>query len=1026
MSESLVRAQRDLPVSRVEAFTEQFYQWELRGRGWSVWSYPVALEPPFRSMYLFDPGSDQSYADDARKPTFLSRLFQSSASQVQVEPGPAYKAFQQRMAEFEEAVVCDYLEEDFLELQLILPRELKVSKPVGQQFVSSLSYCSHPVSFEVIGNSDEIVIQIAATVKDRTQVEQQLNAYFPSALIREVDDLLLDRWESSDGESWIVDFGLSQEFLIPLAPLSNLDLDPLIAIVGAMAKLEDDEVGVFQVLFQKTRFDWASEMINALRFDDGSPFFGDAPELIKYAQQKVSSHLFAVVVRVAAKSDDERAAGRIVRSIASGLPQLANPLGNELIPLSNDGYNEGYHEQALLRRLSFRCGMILNQDELVSLVHPPSTGVRTEKLVRDAESTKAAPSLAIGHALTLGANEHQGETHQVTLSNDQRTRHLHLIGSSGSGKSTLLMTLIKQDLHRGDGLCVVDPHGDLIDAVIANVPDSRLNDVVLFDPADANYPVGFNILQAKSPLQKTILSSDLVATFRRMATSWGDVMDSVLANAILAFVESSRGGTLFELKRFLVEKEFREEFLDSVTDDAVRYFWENDFPLVAGKPAASILIRLDSFLRQSLIRNIVCQKDNRLDFRGIMDGRKILLVKLSQGLIGEENAYLLGTMLVSRIYQAALSRQEAHCRPYFWLYLDEFHHFITPSMERILSGSRKYNLGLVLAHQEFRQLQARSLEVASSVLSNCYTRVCFRLGDTDAEKFAGGFSFFDAKALQNLGVGDAIARVERADFDFNMTVTPVPDVEKNLAAERTSAVIDISRRFYAKSAADVETELAASRPVRPAAQERKRPVSTSSKDAAGSHSPTPPSRRKVSELQPEIVDEHRYLQKMIKRIAEKRDFIATIEADVLGGAGKVDVTLERDGLRIACEIALKNTLEYEIQNIHKCFAAGFDRVVVISTDPRHLERIRKQAEPVIEANHFKRLHFLEPESFHLFLESLAAVDGALDMATNDKVKGYRVKTTVLEIPESEKRAKRNVILDILSRVTHRKKTNSDD
>src|SRR5205085_10838865 len=131
-----------------------------------------------------------------------------------------------------------------------------------------------------------------------------------------------------------------------------------------------------------------------------------------------------------------------------------------------------------------------------------------------------------------------------------------------------------------------------------------------------------------------------------------------------------------------------------------------------------------------------CQKDNKLDFRGIMDTRKILLIKLSQGLIGEENAYLLGTMLVSRIYQAALSRQDSRERPHFWLYLDEFHHFITPSMERILSGTRKYNLGLILAHQEFRQMQARSQEVASSVLSNCYTRVCFTLDDADAEKFS--------------------------------------------------------------------------------------------------------------------------------------------------------------------------------------------------------------------------------------------------------------------------------------------------
>src|SRR5436190_4291680 len=159
-----------------------------------------------------------------------------------------------------------------------------------------------------------------------------------------------------------------------------------------------------------------------------------------------------------------------------------------------------------------------------------------------------------------------------------------------------------------------------------------------------------------------------------------------------------------------------------------------------------------------------------------MDGKKILFIKLPQGLIGEENAFLLGTLLVSRLYQAALSRQDTLDRPYFWLYLDEFQNFITPSMEGILSGSRKYNLGLTLSHQEFRQLQSRNQEVASSVISNCYTRICFRLGDSDAEKFAGGFSFFDAKALQNLGIGEAVGRIERAEHDFNLTISPLPRI----------------------------------------------------------------------------------------------------------------------------------------------------------------------------------------------------------------------------------------------------------
>ncbi len=567
---------------------------------------------------------------------------------------------------------------------------------------------------------------------------------------------------------------------------------------------------------------------------------------------------------------------------------------------------------------------------------------------------------------------------------------------------------------------MIDPHGDLIDSVIENVPDHRLKDVILFDPSDSEYPVGFNILQARSPLEKAILSSDLIATFRRMSTSWGDVMDSVLANTILAFIESSRGGTLFELKRFLVEKEFRAGFLESVTDEAIRYFWENEFDLIAGKPQSSILIRLDAFLRQSLIRNIVCQKENKLDFRGIMDGRKVLLIKLSQGLIGEENAYLLGTMLVSRIYQSALSRQDSHDRPHFWLYLDEFHHFITPSMERILSGTRKYNLGLVLAHQEFRQMQARSHEVASSVLSNCYTRICFRLGDADAEKFAGGFSFFDKKALQNLGIGEAIARVERADFDFNLAVTPVPAVAKETAKSRTESVVDRSRTLFAKVRSDVESEISSTR-TREATDEKKKEIWTEK-------IPTQPNEPKKAKTQPagkrEVLSEHRYLQNIVKRMGEDHGFVSTIEKEVFGGIGKIDVALEGDGQRIACEITVTNSAGFEVQNIQKCLSAGFDRVVVLSTDPRHLHSIQKRAGLILTPEQIAFVHFLEPENFHLFLESLTKQTQETGSNTV-KVKGYKIKTIFKEVSQAEAGTRKKVILDIISKAV-RRKTPSDN
>lgn len=319
-----------------------------------------------------------------------------------------------------------------------------------------------------------------------------------------------------------------------------------------------------------------------------------------------------------------------------------------------------------------------------------------------------------------------------------------------------------QDIAAGNGFAVLDPHGDLIDDILARMPKERVGDVIVFDPADEAYPVGFNILSAHSELERTLLASDLVAVFKRLSTSFGDQMVAVPGNAILAFLESTEGGTLLDLRRFLIDKSFRAHFLETVQDEQVVSYWQEEFTLLKGLPRAPVLTRLNIFLRSKLIRHMVAQKEDRLDMRAIMDGKRILLAKLSQGEIGAEISHLLGSLIVAKIAQAAMSRQDeaAKNRVPFFLYIDEFHHFITPSLAAILSGARKYGLGLTLAHQEMRQLKSRSEEVASAGLGNAHTRVVFRVGDQDAKTLADGFSFFEAKDLQNLGIGEAIARIE--------------------------------------------------------------------------------------------------------------------------------------------------------------------------------------------------------------------------------------------------------------------------
>lgn len=1015
MPSDLIPYQENLPETREESLSRQFYEWERAGRGWSVFNFPVELEPPLIPLYYLD--LPVPIIDDGRQESFFGKLFGSSNQNEELAlQNKQLAEYTEYLKEAREPLFCQYYDQEFTEHQLVFPKDFNASKTIAENLLLSCAYASHPVSFEVIGNSKEIVIQIASTGIDSVQVKQQIKSHLPSCVIIETDDYLENTWLSGSDESLIVDFGLSNEFMLPLnASGSRFENDILTTIIGAISNLKNGEVGIFQVLFQKAKQNWAEEIISSVRHFDGTPFFRNSPEMIPLAKQKVNRPLFTSVVRIATKSAYSDRAMQIVKSLGAGLVSLSNPIGNEFIPLANDGYYETYHEQALLNRLSYRCGMILNSDELVSLVHPPSSQIIAEKLVRESEKTKPAPSLALNNSLVLGDNVHQNEIRQVTLSETQRTKHIHVIGSSGSGKSNLLLNLIKQDLESGQGLCVIDPHGDLIDACLENIPASRIKDVVLFDPGDSEFPVGFNILQASSELEKTLLSSDLVATFRRISTSWGDVMDSVLANAILAFVESKQGGTLFDLKRFLVEKDFRNEFLNTVDDEATKYFWQNEFPLITGKPQSSILIRLDAFLRQKLIRHIVCQKENKINFREIMDNRKVLLIKLSQGAIGEENSYLLGTLLVSKLYQTALSRQDTKNRPFFALYLDEFHHFITPSMESVLSGVRKYNLGLVLAHQEFRQLQSRSQEVAASVLSNCYTRVCFRLGDTDAEKFASGFSFFDAKSLQNLSVGEAIGRIERTEYDFNLKTDLLPKVSSDIAEKRKREIIRHSREQYGTAKEEVESYLF---PV------QVKPIDSADTPKSDFQELKEQKSKNKTEKQPlETIpkenNEHRYLQSIIKRIGEKSGFVATIEKQVLGGIGKVDVALENDTQKIACEIAVTNTTEYELQNVQKCLASGFDKVVVISADTRHLANIRQKLQLIISGDQLTKVYFLEPENLPLFLESLKVQSDSL-VTEETKVKGYKINVGYKPSSESESETRKQTVFEILSNLIKRK------
>ncbi|MBS1619675.1 MAG: ATP-binding protein, partial [Bacteroidetes bacterium] len=757
-------------MTLAESITAYFYRWEQRGRGWSYSDDCVALEPPFAP---YDPSynSLESAIDDGVRPMPVAVLLKKVAnlfSPKQQARGPKQETAS-GTGRFADAPLCF--------LHVSLPGKLDLDGYEARQLLLMLSYCSHPVSFEVVGTFGNLRVQVTCRQPDLDHVMSQLRTFYPTCTIMPSSDALENA--DPDQDALVAEFGLGQEFMMPLSFPDAKEPSIYLGIKGIFDTLKHNETACIQVLFQGTRHAWAPSILRSVTEADGSSFFADAPEMPKLAQQKVSSQLYGVVLRTMASSPDRRRTDEIIRQTGNALVGQTRSTTNNLIPLSNEGYDPDLHMNDFLKRRSRRYGMLLNTEELASMVHIPDDPLVVTALSLATNKTKAATSEAQGHAHVLGTNEHMGTVSVVSASPTQRFTHMHVIGATGTGKSTFLLNNIAQDIYNGNGLAVLDPHGDLIESVLECIPSHRMKDVVVIDPSDALYSVGFNILNAANELEKEVLSSDLVSVFQKFSTSWGDQMTSVLANALMAFLESTEGGTLLDLRKFLIEPSFRLSVLSTVTDQSILYYWEKEYPIIKSNSVGSILTRLDSFLRPKAIRYMFAQKKG-LDFTDIMDSKRILLVKLSQGLIGESNSYLLGSLLVSKIYQTALGRQaiSKDSRTGFFLYIDEFQNFITPSLSRILSGGRKYNLGLIVAHQSLEQISKSDSELASALIDNAGIRVCFRLGETDAQKLEKGFKSFSEEDLLNLPTGEAICRVGRSDMDFNLSVPesiPFPD-----------------------------------------------------------------------------------------------------------------------------------------------------------------------------------------------------------------------------------------------------------
>tara|TARA_B110000037_G_scaffold8373_1_gene9041 strand:+ start:54383 stop:57406 length:3024 start_codon:yes stop_codon:yes gene_type:complete len=972
-----------------EKATLNFYNWEYRHRGYYQFDTPIDIEIPYvpfqHSAYTNEP-----IIDDGRVPSLIQSFTKLLAPQKQEVAIP------QEVPEVEPRFLAFSEQQNLVGVSISFPKDSDILPSRNLEFLNMLSFTEHLLSFEIAASYKEIEIQIVCSEEDNSRVFSQLQAYFPLAIIRNIE--IESFGFSNTKDIAIADFGLNDEFMRPIATIDSFSIDPLTSVIATMETLLPDDVAVFQVLFKGITSPIAKDIPYSVSDGSGGSFFADAPEMVKCAQDKIATPLFAVVIRIATQGNTDRRSQYLAQELARSISAVSTSEYNKLIPLSNEGYAYDFHQYNLHHRLSNRLGCILNSKELNTFLHYPNKTIVSKKLGLSGSKTKRQ-SQASNKGIYIGENSHNRESFSVHLDTETRLSHTHILGVTGVGKSTLIAQMFLRDVEQGLGCAIFDPHGDICDDILKRIPENRKEDVIIIDPSDSDFPIGFNLLEANTDAEKIVLSSDLISAFKRHATAWGDNMTAVLQNAVNTVLESTRGGTLIELKRFLIEEKFRNNYLTSVDDPSLHYYWKNEYPMVR-KGIAPLLTRIDTFLRPKLVRYMLAQKKG-VDISDCLKNNKIVLLKLSQGLIGEQNSYLLGSLFLAKFNQAALSRQSQNRNerlPYM-LYLDEFQNFITPSIERILSGARKYGLGLTIAHQELSQIEDNRL--LNSVLSNPNTRICFRLGDNDAKRLESGFSYFEQSDLQSLERGQAIMRIGSSTNDFNLSTNRLETDYTDYSLDIISAV----RHKYSTPKTEVEAllvsmlpslEVKVSKKVEPVIEDV--PVvqqeirkSEDKKDINNTIENELSKQKEEYLLQlkkREEITKHRSLQDLVHTLAIQRGFKSVIEEPTKNG-GRVDVGLTKEGIRIGIEISITNTKEYEAKNLIKCIESGYTNIVMICVSEVHLKNIKNHIKKEILKDDFKKIDFVLPKDINTYLDAF----NSDSKVQKERIQGYRVNTS---------------------------------
>ncbi|PIU03706.1 hypothetical protein COT44_01915 [Candidatus Shapirobacteria bacterium CG08_land_8_20_14_0_20_39_18] len=721
----------------------------------------------------------------------------------------------------------------FVLLQVAMPRGNEIKIDVAEQMFASLyslrkggrlSFLKpqEHLTFEIVARPEDIRFYVSVPKKLQDLVEKQINGAYPDAEIKEVPEYNIF---SENGRVAFAALKLRSAAFFPTKVYKDLPTDPLSLLTSTLAKMGPEEGAAVQILISPASGKWRSAGKKYLSRTKKSE---SDPEKAKYSidaktmeaiENKCSKPGFETEIRIVVCSPDQETADAHLSNLKSVFEQFSsdhNGFKKKRIYLKAAFMQDFiYRYQSILK---FGEQSILSSEELGTILHFPNKTIETPHIFWLNAKRAPSPAKIAQTGMYIGKSVYRGISRPVYLADEDRQKHIYIIGKTGTGKSQMQKDMILQDIRAGNGVCFIDPH-DTIDQILPLIPPERVDDVIYFNPMDYDRPMGLNLMEATSEQEKHLVANSIIGLMYKLYDPYktgivGPRFENAIRNAMLT-VMSEPGGTFIEVHRVLTDPTFVQELLPKVDDPIVRRYWTDQIAQTTDFHKSEVLDYISSkfgrFVTNKMIRNIVGQSKSAFNFRDVMDNRKILLISLAKGSIGEENSSFLGLVLIPKILAAAMSRQEIpeDQRQPFYLYVDEFQNFATPDFATMLSEARKFKLSICVANQFIGQLEE---EIKNAIFGNTGTIVSFRIGVQDASYLQREFQpVFTEADLINVERYNAYVKTiinNEPVPPFSIDLTKNMEEEKKMTNPRIAQIIkEMSRLKYGRDRVEVEQEM---------------------------------------------------------------------------------------------------------------------------------------------------------------------------------------------------------------------------